>query len=159
MSKKLGVVFFMLVLIAVGWVAANKFTEFKDFQISIAFGFPKETEIEMHVVASMGMTALEAPTFNPKVGGVDWDAWVANHFDLRDASGKQVHIDFMKGSDVVNTKKLPGVPEGFLFARVKQGGKYTFDYKPKLADPMKLRYAFTAPTADKPVEWCKFEKA
>ena len=157
--KKLAVVMVMLVLIGVGWFAANKFTEFKDFQMSIAYGFPKEAEIEMHTVISMGMTALEAPTFNPKVGGLDWDGWIANHLDLRDASGKQVHIDFLKGSDVLNTKKVPGVPVGFLLARVKQGAKYTYDYKPHMADPLKLRYEFTAPTADEPVEWCKFEKA
>jgi hypothetical protein len=156
--KKLAVVIVMLALIGVIWVAANKFTEFKSFQISIAYGFPKEGEIEMHTVISMGMTALETPTFNPKTGQLDWDAWIANHLDLRDAGGKQVHIDYMKGSDVVNTKKLPGVPEGFLLARVKQGGTYTYDYKPHMADPFKLRYEFTAPTADKPVEWCKFEK-
>jgi len=139
-------------VVVLAWWAVNKITTQDSFLVSLAFGFPKDEDIEMHVVISMGMTALEAPRLDPLKGTINWDAWVDEHFDLRSASGDAVKLFYKTGSDVVPANKIRGAAEGYVFGKLKRGVEYTLDYIPKRAEPTRFRHTFTAPDTDVPVE-------
>ena len=157
--KRLLVVLIVMGVVAVGWWAAQTGTQQNVFQVVMAFGFPKDGRIELHAVASMGMTATEPPRLDPSTGRINWAEWVDEHFDLRDAAGKRENIFFKSGSDdVIPVNKVLGAAEGYLFAKVKQGADYTFDYIPKRAEARRFRHTFTAPTGNVPVDRINFKR-
>ncbi len=158
MKKVVGLLVLAGVVVGMWW-GASKVTTQDSFLVSLAFGFPKDDEIEMHVVISMGMTALEAPRLDPLKGKVNWEGWVTDHFELRDPAGEVVQLFYKSGSDVIPGNKIRGAAEGYLFARVKKGVEYTLDYTPKRAESTHFTHTFTAPSADVPVETPAFKRA
>jgi len=138
---------FVVVLVAVGWWAVQNVTSEKTFSAQIAFGIPYEGSIEVYVVASMGMTAIEPPRLAPN-GKLRWDEWVEEHFELRTAAGQTVPLTLRSSCDIIKPAEVTGTPEGYLFAKIQQGTNYQFDYKPKRAEALRYRYDFTAPSTD-----------
>jgi len=159
MRGKLIAVLVMMAMVGVGWWAVNSFTSQDSFQIALAFGIPQGNEIELHVVASMGMTAREPPRRDLSTGKVLWQEWVDRHFDLRDASQASIPFAFRQSTDVIPINQLVGTPEGYLLAKVKKGVQYTFDYYPRVGDLKCYRHTFTAPAGDVPVARILFEPA
>jgi hypothetical protein len=157
--KKLVGLLVLAGVVVLAWWGVDKMTTQDSFLVSMAFGFPKDDEIEMHVVVSMGMTALEAPRLDPLKGKVDWEGWVTNHFELQDAAGHRVQIFYKSGSDVIPANKVRGVAEGYLFARLRRGVAYTLEYAPKRAESTRFTHGFTAPDSEAPLETPAFRRA
>lgn len=128
-----------------GWWIMSEATKDPGVPIAIAFGNPKGQEIELHVVVAMGMTSTERPSTNLRTGAVEWGEWVDEHFDLHAESGDKVPLKFRNGSELIPAHKAGGVPEGYLFGKVRPDTKYTFDYIPKAAESKRYRYVFAAP--------------
>jgi hypothetical protein len=102
----------------------------------------------LEVLVTFGMTRAESAKV---VGGVQqWDRWVAEHFDLRDANGGKV--EFRRSNFGKNiTEQQAMTPEFYLQANVKPGA-YTLDYIPVLADKTRFRHKFTVPAGGIPFE-------
>lgn len=147
MNGKAFALLFVVVAVGIGWFLMQKVTSEDTFQVKTAFGIPNEGTIELNVVATMGMTAKEAPRVDEKLQP-KWDEWVQEHFFLTDAAGNSVPIGMRFSSDVIKPAQVMGTPEGYLVAKLKQGTAYQFDYKPKRAEAKRYRYSFTAPNGD-----------
>jgi len=144
--------------VVLGWWGLNSVTKQDSFLVSIAFGFPKDGEIELHGIISLGMTAQEPPRLDPKLRGVNWDEWLTQHLQLRDAADQPVKVLYKSGTDVIPANKIKGAVEGYFFARMKQNAPYTLDFIPKRAEPMRFRHAFTAPAEAAQVETPAFQR-
>lgn len=159
MRGKLVAILVMMALVAAGWWAVDRFTSQDSFQIALAFGVPQGNEIELHVVASMGMTAREPPRLDRRTGKVLWQEWVDRHFDLRDPSEVSVPFAFRQSTDVIPLNQILGTAEGYLLAKLRKGVQYTLDYYPRVADLKCYRHTFTAPAGDVRVSRILFEPA
>jgi len=144
MNGKVIALVFVVAVVALGWWAAQKVTSEDSFSVQVAFGIPHEGSIEVHAVASMGMTALEGPRMAPS-GKLQWEEWVEEHFDLQTESGQPLAFSLRSSSDVITPAQTTGTPEGYLFAVLQQGVRYRFDYKPRRAETKRYRCFFTAP--------------
>ena len=158
MNGKVVALVFVVAVVAAGWWAVQNITSDDSFSVQIAFGVPHEGKIELYAIASMGMTAIEAPRMAPN-GKLRWDEWVEEHFDLRTASGSRLLLSMRSSCDVIKPAQVTGTPEGYLFAKVDQGVNYQFDYKPKRAEAKRYRHVFTAPTGDVKVSRKRMEPA
>lgn len=144
--------------VLLGWYGLNSVTTQDSFLVSIAFGFPKDGDIELHGVVSMGMSAQEPPRVDVKTLKPNWDEWVDQHFELRDAANQSVKVYFRTSTDVIPTNKIKGTAEGYFSAKLKQNTAYTLDYIPKRAEPTRFRHAFTAPAGEVGLETPAFMK-
>lgn len=158
MKGKVIALVFVVAVATGGWWAVQTITSDDSFSVQIAFGVPHEGTIELHAVVSMGMTAREGPRIAPN-GKLNWAEWVEEHFDLRTVSGQRLPLALRSSCDVIKPAQVTGTPEGYLFAKVEQGGDYQFDYKPKRAEAKRYRHVFTAPTGDVKVSRKRMEPA
>ena len=117
--------------------------------LAIAFGAPRGDVMQMHLGVSPMIPRADPP--GTARGRVLWKEWTAEHFQLRDDSGKVVPLRRMVTSGLLLGKKLGGAPEFVLWAELKKGGKYTFDFVPVAAKSKRYRHSFTVPSEPREV--------
>lgn len=133
------------------WWVMSEFYKDQGVPVALAMGNPKDGTVEFHAVVAMGMSSTERPRMTLK-GGLLWDEWVDEHFDLRDASGERVPLRFRISSGLIPDHKTGGTPEGYVIGRVKSGVQHDFDYIPRRNESQRYRYTFTAADGDVPMK-------
>ena len=113
--------------------------------IGIAFGIPREGEIEMHAIISTRMTTADPPKISVR-GKTLWQEWVDEHFTMFDDAGGAVPLKYKGGTDIMTDLELRGFQQGFVVAHLKQGLDYAMEYRPEAANGGRYRHTFTAPT-------------
>lgn len=111
--------------------------------IPIGLGNATPTSVDLHLAVGIGMPRRDGPKLVH--GVIQWDKWVEEHFELRDASGTRVPFRRNNFSRII-PEPTAGTPEFFLHATLKPGTTYTIDYIPVAGDPTRYRYKLTAPS-------------
>lgn len=119
-------------------------------QLSVAFGIPAGEKIQVHLGVPP-MVPEADPLDNNEVDPYSWEEWVDLHFRLRDATGNPVQLMRMGTSALMLDDKVAGAPVFVIWAEVKMGESYEFDFVPILAESKRYRYSFAAPPAKKKV--------
>lgn len=122
--------------------------------LPVAFGPPAGSTVELNLAVGMNLPRRDPPKL--KFAKIQWDQWVDEHFELKDASGAAVKLQRTNFSQLISDQKAGGTPEFFLKATVTPGANYTLDYLP-VAGGERFRYAFTAPTAAQEAERAVFQ--
>ncbi len=140
------------VAVVVGFIwSASRMSADPGRTIALVFGVPDEETIEIHAAVAPGMVAAEGPRMD-RNGNVLWDEWIAEHFDLRDEAGDKVPMHRRNFSDLIPANKVVGTPEFYVAAKLRIGGRYTFDYIPLVRVGKRYRHTFTAPEDDTSVK-------
>lgn len=121
--------------------------------LPVAFGPPSAGAAELNLAVGMNLPRRDPPKL--KFAKIQWDQWVDEHFELKDATGAKVKLQRTNFSQLMNDQKAGGTPEFFLKAMVTPGTSYTLDYLP-VVNGERFRYAFTAPAAAQEAERAVF---
>ncbi len=126
-------------------------------QIQVAFGAPGPNGVEMHAVVGVVMANRDRATKDGRL--INWNEWVAGHFELKDADGNPVKIERRNNSSAIQQREVIGTQEFFLVATLTEGRSYAFDYIPTMANPaVRYRYTFSAPADAQKVRMADFQK-
>lgn len=126
-------------------------------QMQIAFGNPGPGGVEMHLVVGVVMANLDRTTQDGRV--LNWNEWVAAHFELKDAGNNPVRIERRNNSSAIQQLEVIGTQEFFLVATLAEGATYTLDYIPAMANPsVRYRDTFAAPAEARKVKMADFQR-
>lgn len=120
--------------------------------LAVAFGMPKDGQIEMHTVIVNGTQIQDPPRVNPR-GIVLWQEWAEEHFAMTDPEGNPVTLTFRSATDLVPKTERRGLIHGVVIAMLEQGADYTMEYTPIAGEPTRYRYTFEAPKEDEFARW------
>ena len=141
---------FVVIIVAIGlgiWWQTSKVSTDPGQLIGLAFGNETGQTIEMHVVVTMIMSKVEGPKLKgtKTVTFLDWEGWVEDHFELRDAEGQRVGLRRTQNSNLMKGATRLGTPDFYLAADLTPGTQFTLDYVPIFAGGVRYRHSFTAP--------------
>jgi len=119
-------------------------------QIAIAFGIPNGDRIQVHLGVAP-MVPVRDPLDADKEHPLTEMEWLEKHYQLYDSNGESVQLLRMGTSGLMIGEKAAGVPEFVVWAEVKKGEDYTFDFVPILKEGTTYRWKFTAPMEEKKV--------
>lgn len=130
----------------------------RGYPVGLAFGRADGTTIELHIVVPLSMPMIDPP---PLTAGFkpDWPQWIVDHYDVRDAAGNAVTFRRNINSTVIKEHEVRFPPDCYLIGQVTQGTTYTFELIPKLGEPEKYKYEFTAPSVKEAFSRKTFEPA
>lgn len=125
----------------------------------LMFGNSTETEVELHVELTILKSDQDSFGYADADGAMDWTAWAAAHYIVKDAAGNQVEFTKRKTSNLLPKKEeARGYHDSFLVGNLTKGVFYTFTYIPVVGEPEKYLYEFTAPMDDAGRSRVSFEK-
>lgn len=142
------------VILAVGfgtyaWLR-HEWTKDRGHQVGWAIGKMNKDRGELHVIVTREMTIIEGP--RGMLGGApQWQDWVKDHFELKDAAGQRVQMNRAGTSTVINEREAFN-PEFYVNAGVRIGTTYTIDYIPVVGQPKRYRHTFTVAPEGKEFE-------
>lgn len=126
--------------------------------IVLMFGNSTEDEVELHVELTILTAGEDTFGYTDAEGNMDWPAWAAAHYVLKDDAGNQVAFSKRMNSNLQPKKDAArGYHDGFLVGKVAKGVEYTFTYIPIVGEPDQFLYEFTAPTDDAGRSRVRFE--
>ncbi len=156
MKQLLAVAFIILVLCGVVYVWMEHYGRQDHGQlIGMALGNPSGSEVELHVVISIGMTRMAVTDSQQRLSPARLD-WIPAHFDLRDSAGKAVTFSREGHSNLITDQQACN-PEFFIRARLKANETHTFDYIPVAGESKRYRHRFTVPAQGQPFERAQFD--
>ncbi len=127
------------------------------YLVGTAFGRADGTTIEIHIVVPLAAPMIDAPPLNADYKP-DWPTWIADHYDVQDASGNAVSFRRNINSTVIKESDVKGgLPDSYLIGKLQQGTSYTFKYIPILGEPEKYLYEFVAPSANESFSRKRFD--
>lgn len=115
--------------------------------IGLAIGPAAEGQCPIHIVVSMGMARAEEPRLEH--GVMNWEKWIAEHFELKSAAGEVVPLRRLHHSNLISDQQAM-TPDSFLVGQVKPGQQYTLTYRPRTYEPARFRHAFTVSANGEP---------
>jgi len=119
-------------------------------QLAVAYGVPMGDEIQVHLAVPPRVPMIDARDKDPEKV-LTWSEWVDLHFQLRHTDGTQVPLRRMGTSALMLDQRAAGAPEFVVWAEVKKGEDYEFDFMPIMAEAKAYRLEFTAPMDEKKV--------
>ncbi|MHC4445191.1 MAG: hypothetical protein ACYTF1_07935 [Planctomycetota bacterium] len=137
------------------WMTVGAGGEDPGINIAMSYGNPGGGEIDMHVVVGVLMANKDRMKDGMQIK--PWPEWIADHFDLEDASGKVFKLRRTNHSRLIKPHQIMGTHEFFMATRLKIGVSYTFEYVPDTDVDKRYRYQFTAPSAAQKVQYCAFK--
>lgn len=149
--KGLGALAAGVLLIAAMYFYISKNMAKEVVTLPVGFGKPADT-VEMNIAVSMFLPRKDPPRLEHNV--VQWDKWVAEHFELHEFDGQRIPLQRTNFSNILSDRDSGGTPEFWLKATLKPGAKYTLTFTPIAPEPV-YQKTFTAPT--EPVEADRFE--
>jgi hypothetical protein len=151
--KGLGVLAAGVLLIGAMYFYISKSMAKDVVTLPVGYGKPADT-VEMHIAVSMFLPKKDPPKLKHNI--VQWDEWVADHFQLHDADGQRVQLSRTGFSNILSDRQSGGTPEFWLKSMLKPGAKYTITFTPVMPEPT-YQQTFTAPTAEVDADWFTFE--
>lgn len=142
------IVGFFLLLIALTGVYVFGLREmYRDHgrDILIAFGVPIDDTIQMHVCVPIGTYMKDPPRLGPNDRLLIRE-WVEEHYQLCDDSEQRLPLERYGSSGLLEDARAATAAEFFLMVTLKKGQDYTLDFVPKVREPDRYRYEFTAPS-------------
>lgn len=122
---------------------SHETTKEQDRLMLIAFGPPLGDRMQFQIGIAPVITLNDPPELNNR-GVALWDEWIAAHFQLKDAGGKDIRFNKM-GTSAAILDRTAGAPEFVLYADLQKGAEYTVDFVPVIAEKKRWRYTFTVP--------------
>lgn len=136
---------------AVWWFIMHETMRDQGQWIGTAFGNAADSTIEMHALVDMGMVTRDRPRVDAR-GEPLWNDWIADHWDLRDASGNAVGFTRIGWSTLIDDDKTIAVPEFYVKYTLQKGGQYTFDFTPSVRVEKKRAYRWCCHRAQRTAE-------
>ena len=125
--------------------------------VGFAFGGASGSTIDMHIVVPLAAPMIDGPPLGVDMEP-DWPQWIADHYDVRDASGNAVSFRRNINSTAIRESEVKGgLPDSYLIGELQQGTSYTFTYTPIVGEPEKYKYEFVAPSAKEPFSRKNFD--
>lgn len=115
--------------------------------VGIAIAPPSNGTVQLQVLTPMLMTKLDGPRLTGS-GEVDWDGWIASHYDLRDAQNNKLTLTRLGFTTPQIREAQAGTAEFILGATLTQGQPYTLEVTPIVGEPKKYIHRFTAEPQD-----------
>src|SRR5262245_14639472 len=141
-------------LIAAMYFYISKSMAMEVVTLPVGYGKPTADSVEMHVAVSMFLPKKDPPKLEHNI--VQWDKWVAEHFQLQDSTGAAVQLQRTGFSNILSDRQSGGTPEFWLKATLKPGATYTFVFTPIVPAPT-YRHTFKAPTEPTDADWFSFD--
>lgn len=143
-NKVLFVILTALSLGSLYWFLDRASRPIEGMYMPLGFGNVNGNEIQFDI--AVGLIQVHADGPRVKNGVAQWDEWIDEHFDLRDATGNRVTFQRKGFSKLINDNTA-GVQEFFLSTRLKTNTNYTLIYTLRAGDDKRYRYEFLSPTA------------
>lgn len=124
--------------------------------LAIAFTVPMGGTIQAQLGVPVSAPLNDPPETN-SMGILLWDKWIEDHFMLYDSTGSRIPLMKMGTSAMFQKDAAAGAPDMIVWAEVKQGGQYKFEYRPRSYEPNVYRHDFTAPSEEVNVRRVSFE--
>ena len=115
--------------------------------VGIAMGPPRNGSVQLQVLTPMMMVRFDGPNATPS-GTIDWDGWVADHYDLRDAQNTKLTLTRIGLTSPQIKEAQAGSAEFIVGADLKEGQPYSLEVTPVVGEPKKYIHRFTAGPLD-----------
>lgn len=151
----------LVIVLCIGVFFGSKFLSEEAFAdrghwLAVAFTVPTGGMIQAQLGVPVSAPLNDPPETN-SMGIQLWDQWIADHFMLYDAAGTRIPLMKLGTSAMFQKEVAAGAPDMVLWAEVKQGGEYKFEYRPKSYEPNRYQHTFTAPSEEVKVRRVSFE--
>lgn len=151
----------LIVVLCVGVFFGSRFLSGEAFKdrghwLAIAFTVPANGTIQAQLGVPVSAPLNDPPETN-SLGIQLWDKWIEDHFMLFESSGQRVPLQKMGTSAMFQKDVAAGAPDMVVWAEVKQGGQYYFEFRPRSYEPQRYRHDFAAPAEEVSVRRVSFE--
>ena len=138
------------------WFLQHASAKSEGFAVGYALGNRRGDSVELHIVVSISMIRYQGPRATGS-GATLWEDWIAEHFNVRDASGQKTTLQKAGWSYLINERQASN-PEFYLIGKLRAGGTYTIDYIPFNDSTLHFSHTLTVPPQGQPFERRVFHK-